>query len=70
VQAVLCELVSAPNSLFGGKEQGISAKIVGFGRWTSRKLALVQRVSGEIPYAKEQGIFSILAGNIRERSGI
>jgi hypothetical protein len=49
---------------------GNFSKNRGFRAMESRKLALVQRVSGEIPYAKEQGIFSILAGNIREISGI
>jgi hypothetical protein len=70
VQAVLRELVSKPNSLFAGKKQGISAKIGVFARLMSRKRAVFQCITGEIPYGQEQGIFSIRAGNIRERSGI
>ncbi|HWE19686.1 MAG TPA: hypothetical protein VG758_21305, partial [Hyphomicrobiaceae bacterium] len=70
VQAVLRKLVSRPNSLLPGKKQGISANIEVFGRPTSQKVAVVQGVSDQIPYAREQGIFSLAAGNIRERSGI
>ena len=71
VQAVCCELVSPiAISLFAGKKQGISAKSGGFGRLTSRKRAVVQCVTGEIPYGQEQGIFSNpdreYQGNIRD----
>jgi hypothetical protein len=54
VQAVLRELVSKPNSLFAGKKQGISAKIGVFARLMSRKRAVFQCITGEIPYGQEQ----------------
>jgi hypothetical protein len=37
------------NSLFAGKKQGISAKIGVFGRLTSRKCAVFQYITDEIP---------------------
>jgi hypothetical protein len=45
-------------SLFAGKKQGISAKIGVFGRRASRQTAITRCVSGRIPCAQEQGIFS------------
>ena len=51
------------------EETGNFIKYRGFGRLTSRKRAVFQYITDEIPYAQEQGIFSILAGNIRETSG-
>ena len=68
--ACLRTRLQLPNSLLAGKKQGISAKIGVFGRLTSRKRAAFQCITDEIPYAQEQGIFLIPAGNIRERSGI
>jgi hypothetical protein len=58
------------NSLFGVKIQGNSAKTASFEvqRWL--KTAATQDVSGQIPYAQEQGIFWNRAGNISARSGI
>ena len=71
VQAVCCELVSVTEFPVRREETGNFRKNRGFwadGAW--RKCAVAQGIGDEIPYAKEQGIFSIPAGNIRERSGI
>jgi RimJ/RimL family protein N-acetyltransferase len=70
-QAVCCELVSQlqiPCS--PGRNREFQQKSGGFGRLTSRKRAVVQCVTGEILYVREQGIFSILAGNIQCAGGV
>ena len=45
-------------------KQGFSSE----GRW--RETAIAQPVSGQIPYAQKQGIFSVLVGKIREKTRI
>ena len=56
------------NSLFCGKLQGISAKTDVLGRQSLRKTVSTQGVSGQIPYAREQGIFSTGTGKLQGTS--